>query len=151
MTKSFVVGLIALLVVSSKVLAQEDPEFQKWLKQQQSEYRAYVDKLDREFAEFLQKEWRGVELMRGSRPDSLPKPHKIPVFVRPAGEPAAKSPEERPTRLPVAPAPQPVRTPMAPPDCSMTRLCSFKTCSSVSNCIRTAVYTALYFYPGRSP
>jgi hypothetical protein len=115
MTKSFVVGLIALLVVPSKVLAQEDPEFQKWLKQQQSEYKAYVDKHDREFAEFLKKEWRGVELMRGSRPDSKPKPPTIPVFVPPAGEPNAKLPDERPTRLAAAPVQQPTRTPITPP------------------------------------
>jgi len=125
MTRSVVVGLVALLVVPSHVFTQEDPEFQKWLKQQRSEYKAYVDKHDREFAEFLKKEWRGVELMRASRPDSRPKPQKIPVFAPPAGEPAAKLPDERPTPLSAAPVQQPKRTPIASPSAQRNTNTSF--------------------------
>ena len=70
----------AVLFVTLQSIAQEAPEYQKWLKQQHVEFKDYVDKHDREFAEFLKREWRGVELQRGVKPDSVPKPVKIPVF-----------------------------------------------------------------------
>lgn len=95
--------------------AQEEDEYTKWLKQQQSEYKKFVDAHDRDFSEFLKKEWRGMQLMRGELPDSTPKPPVLPVLSpkpRPAVDSAAKQPVVSVPR--VQPTPRPSPLPSAP-------------------------------------
>jgi len=68
-----VAGIIAAF---SSVQAQQD--YQKWLQSQQSEFENFKDAHDKEFLEFLKKNWADFQVSKGIVPDSTPKPNIIP-------------------------------------------------------------------------
>ncbi|MEE9170561.1 MAG: hypothetical protein V3U73_12430 [bacterium] len=70
---------VLLFVCVSPVIAQE--EYEKWRKKQQKALQGFSEEQDKQFAEFLKKEWLEMKLMQGMKPVEDPKPVSIPVFV----------------------------------------------------------------------
>ncbi len=83
--------------------AQDDPAFRRWQEQEQKKFQEFRDRNDREFFEFLKKEWRGVELARGMVRDPIPDPVTQPVCTAPPA----------PANIPPVPSPA-VAIPTAP-------------------------------------
>src|SRR5512146_81691 len=128
-----------LLSVSLPVWpATAQDEFEAYRRQQQqgaqkvrTEFQAYKEKQDAEFADFLKSQWREFETFQGKVRIKEPKPRQAPVVVpavpaKPAApEPVAPAPTPRVTPAPVTPpAAQPgvspvmiapVIPPVAPP------------------------------------
>jgi len=91
-----------------------DEEFLK-LKKQADEEFAELSKLDKDFAETLERAWKELELSTGIVPDKTPKPDKIPV-ARPAEIPEPK-PAPAPMPEPIKPPePKPAPEPLPPPE-----------------------------------
>ncbi|KAA3613751.1 MAG: hypothetical protein DWQ05_15855 [Calditrichaeota bacterium] len=90
LVKNFVFLFLCILIVIPSALAQE--KFDDWLKKEQQKLQDYKDERDREFGQFLQREWREMQLMRGIKVDKTPKPVTKPVAdpvpeKLPAGKP----------------------------------------------------------------
>ena len=102
--------LSAALPISLR--AQDDPAFRRWQEQEQKKYQEFRDKNDRDFFEFLKKEWRGVELARGVVRDPIPDPVTLPVYTPPAA-PVQVLPVPSPT-VAIPPLPE-KREPVPPP------------------------------------
>lgn len=112
--KRLLVVVFLLGVTAGRSVAQED-DYQKWLKSEEEKFQQFKDARDREFTEFLKKEWRGLQLMAGTVADEKPKPVKMPVAKVP---PVSKKDTVRtpivklpPLPPPEQPRPQPVKTP----------------------------------------
>jgi hypothetical protein len=61
-------------------LSQERDEYKKWLQQEQEKLRQFKDERDKEFTEFLKREWRELEAFQGFGKGKRPKPIQIPVY-----------------------------------------------------------------------
>ena len=72
-----IILLVFLLSLFSSLYAQQD--FQAWLKKEQEKFQDFKDQRDKEFLDFLKKEWKEIELLQGIKPDDKPKPIDIPV------------------------------------------------------------------------
>lgn len=87
-------------------------EYQDWLKHQQTSFNDFKDARDKAFSEFLQNEWRKMQLMQGISQDEKPKPLNAPVV---APETIVEPPPIAPLKLPPPPVvefkPKPVPTP----------------------------------------
>jgi hypothetical protein len=114
------VAAISLMVLNAPARAVS--EFEQWKMQQQQTFQEYKDERDREFTDFLKKQWRELELLRGFVRDDSPKPVKIPVakprpstpepVVMPKPQPAPSAPPtEKPVPEPVT-IPEPVTAPV---------------------------------------
>ncbi len=75
--KYFVVTILSLLFTFSVLFAQDD--YKKWLEEQNKKYQEYKDKKDKAFVDFLQQEWKKMQMMQGFVPDENPKPDEFPV------------------------------------------------------------------------
>jgi len=76
--KKYISLLFWLIFIQSfSVYAQDD--YQKWLKQQNEKFKQFKDERDKAFADFLQKEWKKMQMTQGLVPDEEPKPIDIPV------------------------------------------------------------------------
>lgn len=135
--KTIVVLAVAMGVAAPSVSARND-EYRQWLQKTQSSYQEYRDERDREFTDFLQKQWKEMEVLHGIVRDKTPKPARIPVArikplpkvtpgdkavptikplpsIKPAPEraPAPSVPSSRPDTV-IRPVPdKPVDTPLA--------------------------------------
>ncbi len=102
-------GFLLLFVISSMLMAQDD--FQKWLKKDQQAYKKYLSEEDKQFADFLKKDWQAFRTSKGLKEDQKPKPVRLPV-AKPSSKPVL--PENQPVRkithIPV-PKPQPLPGP----------------------------------------
>ncbi len=99
----------AIMLLSAQATANS--EFQQWLQQQQNAFQEYRDARDREFAAFLENNWKQVHLQKGEKRDDRPKPVNIPV-AKPDAKPLAQT---RPIVIePVAPQPLSVQPPPVP-------------------------------------
>jgi len=87
--------------------AQSNDEFEEWQKNEQQSLEQFIDENDREFLDFLEKDWRAFEASRGIVPDKTPKPVEIPVAVP---TPGGMSPS-----LPAPVEEDPILTPSLPP------------------------------------
>jgi hypothetical protein len=65
--------------------AQEDDEYEKWLREQQQAYQDYLDEQDAAFLEFLEEEWVDVDVQSAHPSPIDDKPLSIPTADRPAG------------------------------------------------------------------
>jgi len=106
---------LTMFACSYSVIANDDKEFKKWLKQYKKDFQTFVDEHDREFAEFLKANWIETEVKPEERRDSTPKPMTIPT-AKPEPAPAPDiEPEPVVKPLPevkpmpeIKPAPAPV-------------------------------------------
>jgi hypothetical protein len=108
------IAAISLMVLNAPVQAAS--EFEQWKMQQQQTFQEYKDERDREFTDFLKKQWKEMELLRGFVRDEAPKPVKIPVAKPQPPAPIAKpqpKPEPEPVKKPVE---EPVQKPVAKPE-----------------------------------
>ena len=108
--------LLMLLSISSIIEAQT---YEEWLKQEQSnfnkfrveqekmlqemrdDYANYVKQHDKEYSDYLKKEWENFQVFSGKKPPEKPKPKAIPEFKQLAGVPV--------TRIPILTAPLEIR------------------------------------------
>jgi outer membrane protein OmpA-like peptidoglycan-associated protein len=109
---SSALALLFLPLAPSSLQAQED-EYQKWLKKDQEKWVEFKAKDDREFADFLKKDWHAMQVFAGMVADEKPKPVKTPVFTPPPGRSEEPPPTSPPVKL--APVPGPVRPPTVEP------------------------------------
>lgn len=104
---------LALYLAAGHIgVSSAESEFEKWMKQQRAEYQEYKDKRDKEFTNFLQNQWKELEVFAGTRRDEAPKPVAMPV-AKPKPKPAPVVVAEPPK-----PVPEPERKPIivAKPD-----------------------------------
>ena len=126
-TKAFISIVVpGLLVLSTSTLAISD--FEQWKMQQQQgvqqqkmEFQQYKDERDREFTDFLKKQWKETGLLKGLVRDEKPKPVVMPVarpepIKLPVIKPKHVQPEATPLDKPVdvRPVPAPVPEPVKP-------------------------------------
>ncbi len=100
-----------LVVFTGKgLLAQDQDEFQKWLKKDQQSFQKFVQEEDRAFADFLKKDWEAFQAQQGIKPFSKPKPVTIPH--------APAKPQPKPTvplkKVETLPPPPPRPKPVLP-------------------------------------
>ncbi|TSA24300.1 MAG: hypothetical protein D4R67_12135, partial [Bacteroidetes bacterium] len=111
--------LVLSMIPSFKVFSQADSTFEQiqramneqfraFAAQNEQEFNQYVEEIDREFSTYLKKAWEEFALFGAIKPDTTPKPKKLPVF-----EPAAQ--RLTPRELVFEPAvQQPVEIPPVP-------------------------------------
>lgn len=85
--------------------AQED--FKAWLERENGRFQQFKDERDRQFSEFLKKNWLEIDMLKAPERDALPKPVRIPVYIPPVLEDTMP--------LPVTPSPQPTVPEINPP------------------------------------
>jgi hypothetical protein len=98
--------LILSLVQVLSSSAQSNDEFEEWQKKEQQSLEQFKDENDREFLDFLEKDWRAFKASRGIVQDKTPKPVETPIAVlTPVGlsSPLASSAEEDPIVAPLLP------------------------------------------------
>ena len=76
LTKIIAAILPLLFFAFSFSYSQQD--YQKWLRKQQRQLQEFKDARDKAFVEFLQREWRAMQLFQGLVPDETPKPTEVP-------------------------------------------------------------------------
>ncbi len=97
------VALMILFVAGNGLHAQNQDDFQKWLKKDQQSFQKFVEEEDRAFADFLKKDWQAFNTRQGIRAFKKPKPATVPTAPK------------KTVPQPVAPARKPVPLPPAPP------------------------------------
>lgn len=119
--------LVATVLFSANLpvlAATAQDEFEAFKRQQRqgaqqlkTEFRAYKDKQDGEFADFLKSQWREFETFQGKVRIKEPKPRQVPVAVpAPPPVPAPVTPAPVPdVQVKPAPVTPPVVTPVVPP------------------------------------
>jgi hypothetical protein len=80
-----IIIILLVLVLFCPSLYAND-EFKQWLQQEKSSFQEYKDKRDKEFTAFLKTQWKGVELLKGFKRDTAPKPVVMPM-ARPVAKP----------------------------------------------------------------
>jgi hypothetical protein len=112
--------LLILGVVSSRA---QDPDYQKWLQKEQEKYQQFKDERDKEFTDFLKREWKQMQAFHGLVPDETPKPVKLPVYQPPPQRP--KDTTSIPVQLKIVPPPRkqtaPNPNPVPPPPVSTAK------------------------------
>lgn len=71
--------------------AQEGSDFDAWLKKDQQSLQEFKDKRDRQFLEFLQRDWQEYQAFQGLVRDQVPKPLTLPVVEPQAPAPPLES------------------------------------------------------------
>ena len=84
----------------------QDPEYEAWLKKEQQKLQEYKDARDKDFVDFLKREWKQQRAFEGIIPDERPKPKSLPT-VEPSGITRA-SVRSAPARLKTV-VPEPAR------------------------------------------
>jgi hypothetical protein len=80
--------VFAVLLLAVPLLrAQEDPAFRAWQQAEQKKFQEFRGANDRAFYEFLQHEWRGVDMIRGEQREPVPDPVTLPVYKPPKDQP----------------------------------------------------------------
>ena len=105
---------ILLLCVAGTIAVAQEEDFQKWLKSEADKFQQFKEERDREFTEFLKKEWRGMQLLSGVKQDEKPKPVKLPKATSPPpifmdtvkSVPVRIPPPPKETTKPTPPPPQ---------------------------------------------
>ena len=125
--------LIVLLLPTNPLHAQEGDEYQEWLKRQQTEYGQFEEQQDKEFLEFLNKEWKQADLEPAKPLYAKPKPEVSPAFRKepPPAEPKVAGkpvvvPKAAPPVTPARPLPEPPAQPPAEKYSSTIKLDFFR-------------------------
>lgn len=111
--------LLSLSLPASAATAQD--EFEAYRRQQQqgvqkvrTEFQAYKEKQDAEFADFLKSQWREFETFQGKVRIKEPKPRQAPVVPAVPAKPSVPEPVPIPQAKP-APVTPPAAPPSVPP------------------------------------
>ena len=106
------VALVIIVFTGKGLRAQDQDEFQKWLKKDQQSYQKFVEEEDRAFADFLKKDWEAFQAKQGVKPFSKPKPVTMPKAPK-QHAPKPSAPVKKVKPLP-APPPPPKPKPVLP-------------------------------------
>lgn len=80
MAKILLYLLFLPFVLASFIIhAHAQERFEDWAKKQREALQRFKEERDRQFYQFLQKEWREMQSFQGERQDSVPKPVALPV------------------------------------------------------------------------
>ena len=92
---SWIPWVLVVLVVSGVESSRAQDEYEQWKKKEEASFQAYVEERDKEFARFLQHEWKQMQVMNGLVTDETPKPPDIPVYkpVQETLPPAGQTPQ----------------------------------------------------------
>ncbi len=109
--KARIVALVVLCFLTISVSAQIDSTFEETRKallrdmesfsrENEDEFEQYVDKIDKEFSDYLRTTWEEFNLFAGIKPDTTPKPKILPKY-----NPAVQKikPGEIPHEIPIQP------------------------------------------------
>lgn len=108
----FGMSLVLLLSWISTASGQRDDEFEQWQRAERESFQRFIEERDREFLDFLEREWREMQVFQGIARDTIPKPRQIPVAEVPPPS-AVQLPESRIVQpLPLLSPPPP---PLPPP------------------------------------
>lgn len=108
--------VVLLLGGAINVTAQEDlrKEYEQFRRQQTQDFRDYISRQNREFADFLKQEWTLFQSMQAERLPSEPKPDRVP-FLPDRALPSVPGPLVRPLPVvPIAPPSGPKKRPLTP-------------------------------------
>lgn len=108
-----------LLCACGLLLLSGQQDFQQWLAEQDSAMQEFKDRRDKEFLNYLEKDWKEFQAYDGLVRDPAPKPPEIPLAASPAGEPLPDVPIIEEVAIPPMPA-QPKPEPAPPPATSPT-------------------------------
>ena len=97
MRKYFLLFIVVLAYYQVS-MAQDQTEYQNWVKKQEEEFKDFKDARDKEFLQFLRLEWKQMRLSKGLVQDVVPKPPKPPVYL-----PSGARPEGVPIETPNGP------------------------------------------------
>lgn len=106
---------ILIIGLCSQTSAQQD--YQAWLKQEQQKFADFKDVRDKAFCEYLQNEWRKMQVLQGILIDQTPKPIELPVAQPTTPVQLDTVP---PLQLPPPPLPLPVESENLPPSPVLT-------------------------------
>ena len=70
--------LFLISILATPVFSQSSTEYDEWKKQIQGEFETYKDEIDKEFSQFLKKDWKKFNTVTGVIRDPVPKPVIIP-------------------------------------------------------------------------
>lgn len=88
--KAAALSLTAFLLLPAAVAHGEESEFEKWSRQEETSLRQFQEARDREFADFLKREWLAYRALAGAVQNESPKPTALPVAPSaPVAAPAA--------------------------------------------------------------
>jgi len=108
-------ALIFSLTAFPASFSVADNDFLKYMQQQQNEYQEYKDKRDKEFTNFLQSQWKEMDVFKGIKRDQAPKPVAMPV-AKPKPKPVVVArPEPKPQPQPTY-KPRPETKPAVKPE-----------------------------------
>jgi hypothetical protein len=121
-TRWFLLAALLSSLGGSTLLSQET-DYEKWLKKEQEKFQQFRDERDKEFTEFLKREWKEMQAMQGTLPDTIPKPVRVPIYVPPpqvpkdtASKPVIIKETPVPKRVEELPGKVPSPLPQAPKD-----------------------------------
>ena len=76
----YIVFLSFIILYVAQAFSQDT--FEEWQKQQQNEFKEFVDNEDREFLSFLKLEWKKIDPKKGKAVQPRPKPKIIPTVIK---------------------------------------------------------------------
>jgi hypothetical protein len=120
MHRHWLLFVLIFLILGAAHSRAQDPDYQKWLQKEQEKYQQFKDERDKEFTDFLKREWKQMQAFHGLVPDETPKPVTMPVYQPPPQKP--KDTTSIPVKLKVVPplktqnAPRPDLVPPLPPN-----------------------------------
>ena len=98
-----------VLVNAVTLIAQET--YEEWLKKDQAQFNKFLSEDDKAFMDFLKKDWEAFLTSQGIKPDTKPKPVKVPQ-AKPEDKPKPTPQEEL---RKIEPQPLPPQEPLPPP------------------------------------
>ncbi len=104
------VAFLILGMAGNGLHAQDQDDFQKWLKKDEQSFQKFVEEEDRAFADFLKRDWQVFSTRQGARAFKKPKPITVPTAPK-KSMPQPVVTERKPVPLPPAP---PKPKPIAP-------------------------------------
>ena len=105
----FLIGGLLVLGQTARLVAQET--YEEWLKKDQAQFNKFLSEDDQAFLDFLKKDWQEFLTSQGIKPDTEPKPVRMPV-AKPEDKPAPPPPD---ILKKVTPLPVPAKKPVPPP------------------------------------
>ena len=116
----FAVPVLSLFFLfPTAFVAAQDDDYQEWLKKQQAEFGHFQEQQDKEFLEFLKREWKQTDLEPAKPLYTKPKPEASPAASK-EPPPAERKVSGKPVAVPKPAAPvstttTPPRPPAPPP------------------------------------
>ncbi len=107
--------LSLLLILTHVIVIQAQETYEEWLKKDQAQFNKFLSEDDKAFLDFLKKDWQEFLTSQGIKPDTKPKPVRMPE-AKPEDKPKPPpqdvlkkvKPLPLPPKEPLPPAPKPI-------------------------------------------